>query len=367
VSKIINNFHHIVIIIVFIFTNAITAVADTNPLNNKPSYDGAIPTEYPDWFKEGFLNLNEDVAEAAKKNKRLMLIFHQPGCPYCNALVERNLSQKDIEQKVRKNFDVISINMWGDREIINIGEQAFTEKSFASALKVQFTPTILFFNEQGKIVLRLNGYLPPARFKLAINWVADKNEKNISYRDYVSSFDSKSKSNKSGKIKTESYFAKQPYDLSKLKNNKNNKPFALLFEQVDCPNCEILHNNILSEPDTQKIIKQFNVIQLDLWANTSIVDMSGLKTTSKQLAKKYNVRYAPTIIVFNAQGDEVIRSEAFFKTFHTQGIFHYVLSNSYKKQPSFQRYLSQRAEHFIESGVSIDIWGYKSNSEPTHP
>jgi len=59
----------------------------------KAVFDGAKPTEYPDWFKEGFLNLNEDVAEAAEKNKRLMLIFHQPGCPFCNALVERNLAQ----------------------------------------------------------------------------------------------------------------------------------------------------------------------------------------------------------------------------------------------------------------------------------
>ncbi|MFV2059251.1 MAG: thioredoxin family protein [Gammaproteobacteria bacterium] len=323
----------------------------------KAVFDGAIPTEYPDWFKEGFLNLNEDVADAAENNKRLMLIFHQPGCPYCNALVERNLAQKDIEQKVRKNFDVISMNMWGDREIVNIGNQTFTEKSFAEALKVQFTPTILFFNEKGKVILRLNGYLPPDRFKIAIDWVADKQENKISYRNFIKQNESSVKSS-TGNLISEPYFQKTPYNLSKLKNNKNNKPYALLFEQKDCPNCLILHNKVLSDKATQDIIKQFSVIQLDMWADTSIIDHAGNKTTAKQLAKKFQVKYAPTIIVFNSDGKEIIRSEAFFKTFHTQGIFHYVLSESYKKQPSFQRYLSKRAEHFIESGVNVDIWGY---------
>jgi thioredoxin-related protein len=346
-----NKINFTILLLIFTSSSLLTA-------NEKAVFDGVKPTEYPEWFKEGFLNLNEDVADAAEMNKRLMLIFHQPGCPYCNALVERNLAQKDIEQKVQKNFDVISINMWGDREIVNIGSQTFTEKTFAEALKVQFTPTILFFNEQGKIILRLNGYLPPDRFKIAVDWVADKQENKISYRNFIKQNESNLDINSSGNIISESYFLKKPYDLSKLKNNDQNKPFALLFEQKDCPNCSTLHNKVFSEKSTQEIVKQFSVIQLDMWADTAIINTSGTKTTAKQLAKQLNVKYAPTIIVFNSQGKEIIRSEAFFKTFHTQGIFHYVLSESYKKQPSFQRYLSKRAEHFIESGVSVDIWGY---------
>lgn len=345
----------------FILTNNSDLFAD-----EKATFKGNKTTEYPDWFKEGFLNLNDDIVQAATKNKRLMLIFHQDGCPYCNALVERNLAQKDIEQKIRQNFDVIALNMWGDREL-NIGNQTFTEKKFAEALKIQFTPTVIFFNEQRKIILRLNGYLPPNRFKLAINWVADKQEEIITYRNYIARYDSKLNSqinNNNGQLITEPYFQKKPYNLSELINNKNNKPFALFFEQKDCPNCSILHNKVLSENSTQKILKQFTIIQLDMWAKTPITDKTGLRTTAKQLAKKYNVKYAPTIIIFNSKGKEIIRSEAFFKTFHTQGIFHYVLSESYKKQPSFQRYLSKRADHFIESGVNVNIWGYKGDTLP---
>ena len=92
---------------------------------------GVKPTEYPDWFKESFLDFNEDVAEAAAAGKRLMVLFHQDGCPYCNAVVEQNLAQKDIETIVKKKFDVIALNMWGSREIATIGGKTYTEKTFA--------------------------------------------------------------------------------------------------------------------------------------------------------------------------------------------------------------------------------------------
>jgi hypothetical protein len=58
----------------------------------KGEFFGAMETEYPDWFKESFLELEEDVQEAGEAGRRVMLFFHQAGCPYCNLLVERNLS-----------------------------------------------------------------------------------------------------------------------------------------------------------------------------------------------------------------------------------------------------------------------------------
>ena len=65
---------------------------------------GAKITEYPNWFKESFLNFQDDINEAKADGKRIVVFFHQDGCPYCNALVERNLAQKDIADKVKKNF-----------------------------------------------------------------------------------------------------------------------------------------------------------------------------------------------------------------------------------------------------------------------
>lgn len=341
------------------------AAEGTQGAQKKPQgkFYGAIQTEYPDWFKESFLEFNEDVAEAAAAGKRLMVVFHQPGCPYCNAFVERNLSQKDIEKAVRKNFDSIGLNMWGSREIASIDGKNYTEKTFAAALKVQFTPTILFFNEQGKVVLRLNGYIPPHKFKIAVDYVSKKQETKISYRDYAAKRLPKTDSGRpgKGKLHNEDFFAAKPYDLTR--NKKNKKPVAVFFEQQDCPNCDTLHKQVLVDKGIRKTVKDFDAIQLDMWSDTPVITPTGKKTTAKKWARKLDIKYAPTMIVFNSNGKEIIRSEAFFKVFHTQGMLTYVSSGGYKKQPSFQRYLADLAHDIRMTGKDVDIWHLEGDTK----
>ncbi|VAW91020.1 thioredoxin SoxW [hydrothermal vent metagenome] len=323
----------------------------------KGQFLGAKPTEYPDWFKESFLDFKEDVADATAAGKRVLVLFHQDGCPYCNAVVEQNLAQKDIETLVRKNFDVIALNMWGDREIATIDGKTYTEKEFAAALKVQFTPTMLFFNESGKLILRLNGYLPPRRFKVALEYIANKEESKSSYRDYVAKHLPAGKS--SGKLHAEDFFVTDKINLGKT----HTKPFAIFIEQKDCPACDTLHSKILVDKGIRETLKDFTVYQLDMWSDKELTDLTGKKTTARKFAKSLDVKYAPSILVFNQQGEEVIRSEAFFKTFHTHGILTYVSSGAYIKQPSFQRYLTDRAHDIQAEGKNVDLWHMDSGKK----
>lgn len=315
---------------------------------------GAKSTEYPDWFKESFLNIPEDIEEAKQAKKRLIIFFHQEGCPYCNALVEHNMAQKDIRDKIKSNFDIVGINMWGDREVTYVNGKQYTEKALALALKVQFTPTLLFYDENGKILLRLNGYRSPTKFNVDLDYVALHKEGETSYREFVKANLPEKKA--SHTLHAEPFFEKEPVNLAVGKSNKT--PIAVFFEQKDCPDCDTLHNKVLPDKTLREIIGHFKSVQLDMWSKTPVVTPGGEKTTAREWADKLDIKFAPSIVLFNAQGKEIIRSEASFKVFHTQGIFDYVLSGAYKKQPSFQRYLSQRAEHIREQGKDVDIWRY---------
>jgi thioredoxin-related protein len=331
-----------------LFLGAALLALSTWASEPKGQFYGAKPTEYPAWFKESFLNLKDDVAEATAAKKRVVVIFHQDNCPYCNLLVERNLAQKDIEDLMRSRFDPIAINMWGDREVTNLDGNRMTEKDLAASLKVQFTPTILFFDEAGKTILRLNGYIPPQRFKLTLEYVAQHQEKNIAYRDYMAKHEP---APGKGELFAEDFFKPAPHDLT-----KKTQPIAVFFEQKDCPACETLHTKVLIDKETREVIGKVHNIQLDMWSNTPVVTPDGKRLSAREWAKKLDVKYAPTIVLLDPQGKEIIRSEAFFKVFHTQGIFAYVESSAYKTEPNFQRYLSARAEHFREQGRDVDIW-----------
>ena len=330
------------VIFVSLFT---PAAAETGAAQGR--FLGAKETEYPSWFKQSFLELSEDVGEAADQGRRVLILFTQDGCPYCHALVEHNLAQKDIEAYVKAHFDVVLINLWGDREVLDVQGRSFTEKQFAAALKVQFTPTLVFLGESGAPVLRLDGYVPPERFKLALEYVAERQDAAMGFNDYLARH---APPPDGGQLVRQDFFRPGPHDLSQHRG-----PVAVFFEQGHCPNCRALYDGPFGDPETRKLAGEIHSIQLDMWSEKPLVAPDGRALTARAWARELDVKYAPTIVLLD-QGREVIRSEAFFKTFHTQGILEYVRSGDYRRQPNFQRWLEARADHFRELGRDVDLW-----------
>lgn len=330
--------------------------AGTEEVVKPGTFKGAKNTETPSWFKESFLDFEEDIDEATAAGKRLMLYFHQEGCPYCNALIEDNFTQSDIHDTVRENLDVVEINMWGDREVVQVGGKSFTEKTLAQALEVKYTPTLLFFNEQRKVALRLDGYYPPDEFRKALRYVIGRKDREIAYAEYVATLDTAAGS---GELHAEDFFRTPPFELNRVVGSS--RPLAVYFERAVCPSCDALHQKVLIDPPTRQLAEKFDSVQLDVLADTPVVTPSGERTSARKWARDLNVKFAPTIVFFDSSGQEVMRTEAMFRTFHTQSVFDYVLSGSYRTQPNFQRYISERADHFIEQGFDVDIWGYRSD------
>ena len=316
------------------------------------SFSGAKPSPHPTWFKDSFLDFEEDIAEAAAQGKRLVLYVYQSGCPYCNALVQHNFAQRDIAQTTQDYFDLVTINMWGDREVIQVGGQSFTEKTLAEALKVQFTPTLLFFNEAGKVVLRVNGYYPPDAFRAALEYARTHTNQSSSFNEFMSTLSSVNR--ESGSLHNEVFFVPPPFDLSA----RDGRPLAVFFEQSHCLECDTFHQKVLSQPIVRSQAEKLTAVQLDLWSDIPIVTPDGRSTTAREWARELDVGFAPTVVLFDASGAEVVRLEAAFQTFHTQGIFRYVLDQAYEQQPSFQRYLSMHADELREQGYDVDIWSY---------
>ena len=125
--------------------------------------------EPPQWFTPSFLDVREDVADAARDGKRLMIYFHQDGCPYCEKLVNVNFRDPKIVARMRRNFSSVDINIFGDREVTWTDGRKMSEKQFAALMKIRYTPTLLFFDEKGAVAARIDGYLQPERFARALD------------------------------------------------------------------------------------------------------------------------------------------------------------------------------------------------------
>lgn len=122
------------------------------------------------WFTDSFLILKEDVEDAHAEGKRVAVFIEQRGCPYCKEMHEVNLTKPEITDFIKKNFNVIQLNMWGAREVTDIDGKTLQERDLMRRWRVNFTPTIVFLPTPDEImngdteVARMPGYFKPFHF-----------------------------------------------------------------------------------------------------------------------------------------------------------------------------------------------------------
>ena len=305
--------------------------------------------EPPSWFKDSFLDLGEDVAEAAEAGKRLILYFYQDGCPYCARLLQDNFGNRDIAEKTRKAFDVVALNIWGDREVTDLNGKVWTEKTFAQALKVNYTPTLIFLDEQGRIVARLDGYYPPHKFEVVLDYVAGHHEKQMKLADY---YRSRNPEPASGKLHEEPFFMQNPLALA---DRPPGKALAVLFEQRACKACDELHAEHFRRRSLVAALTNLDVARLDLWSKEKLQTPDGKTLPVDRWARELGIQYAPSWVFFDSDGKEIFRVEAWVRPFHLEGIIDYVVSGAYRWQPNLQRFLQYRTGVLHDKGFKVDL------------
>ena len=311
---------------------------------NKPGQIiGGAVHEAPEWFKESFLEIQDDVDEATEENKHVLLFFQLNGCPYCDRMLRESFETEPLTGYIKQHFDTIAINVKGDREIAFNDEISVTEKELSEILNVRATPAILFLNSDNKTVVRVNGYRAPERFKQVMEYVSSKAYEQGSLTEYLDT-----KLAKNIYQFRDSQLFKKETDLSTVKG-----PLALIFEDGSCFDCNELHDKILSKPEVQKELNAFTVIRLRVGSGDVISDLAGNKTTAKLLAQKYDMTYRPGVLIFD-QGKLIRRYDSLLFSHHFKEGFRYV-SGGYYKTEDYGSYSEKRTEELLSAGIDIDL------------
>lgn len=290
----------------------------------------------PDWFKLSFLELGNDVIDLKENNKRgLIVYFGQKDCAYCKAHLEHNWQDPYIVAYTRKYFDVVAIDVRGDRPVADINGKIYrTEKAFAVAKKANFTPSLIFYDTSGNETLRLSGYHPPYQFVAALEYVADNYYKTESLKSYFTRAASFSEYG-NDKLNKNSVFSTPPYGLDRSLFTSQ-MPLAVFFEKPRCHACDVLHSGPLGNATILHTMTQLESVQLDMLSNTPVLTPEGKKITARQWAENLGIYYTPTIIFFDGHGKEIIRIDSVVGFYRLNNVLHYVLSKGYLVEPNFQ-------------------------------
>lgn len=333
------NFKNFFLVFASIFLLSTTSYAQ------KGKMTGGSFHEMPSWFKESFLDINEDVEEAKETNKHVILFMTLDFCPYCTKMLNDNFVEGAKHQKfIQDNFDVIGINIKGSKEITLAEDKIMTEKEYARYLKVQYTPTIIILDQNNKQVVRLNGYRSPQNFKLVLDFVKNKEYKNMSLTAYLE------------KVKNKTYYTlkknknfKNITDLSKIKGT-----LAVVFEDGSCTQCNYFHEITLKNKEVQKELAKITVVRFDAMSKEKILTPSGKVTTPKNWAKEMILDYRPGIVLFDKK-KEIVRIDALLYSFHFKELIRYVSGGYYEKYNTFLDYLKPRQDELINRGINIDL------------
>lgn len=312
---------------------------DEIDINDEP---GIRDIQHPDWFSETFLDLREDLADAKAAGKLgIIVYFGQKDCAYCEALMKVNFGrEKDIVDYTRKNFNVIAINIWGSREVTDMDGEVLTETKFSEKEKTNLTPTLMFYTDNDSPPLVLRGYYPPYKFRAALEYVVDGYFRTETLRDYMARANPPGKFDEKDMVE-EDFFESPPYGLDRS-HFPAEQPLVVFFEQHDCHACDILHSDPIRDPVVQRMLRNFDAVQLDMWADTPVILPDGSKLTARQWAKKLGIFYAPTLVFFDEQGKEVMRVASVVKLYRLRGILEYVLKKGYLTAPTYQRWREEQ-------------------------
>jgi thioredoxin-related protein len=145
------------------------------------------------WFLMSFLDLKEDLEEAAQKGKRFAIMWEQKGCPYCKETHLVNLTNPEIAAYIQKHYVVLQLDLFGSRKVKDFDGEELSEKALAQKYGVRYTPTVQFFPAklaEGKKsgrdleVARMPGYMRPFPFYVMFQFVQDEGHKAGTFRDF---------------------------------------------------------------------------------------------------------------------------------------------------------------------------------------
>lgn len=307
---------------------------------------GAKVSTHPDWFKESFLDLPADVEEAAEAGKHVILFLEMNGCPYCYKMLEENFKAAPYPDLIQEHFEVIAINVRGDREIALDAETSLTEKALSDRLGVRYTPTVLFLDPSNRPVARVDGYRNPQDFERVLDYVRTKSYKQQTLAQYLAS-----------NVAEPRYsFRDHPQietatDLASLKD----KPLALLFEDDDCIGCDALHDGHLADPAVREALAHFHLVRLDADSQEPIIAPDGSATTPSALAASLGLTYSPSLVLFDG-GREIARIASMLYRYHFIGVLEYVGEGHYARYPDSPfDYIDAKTAELTAAGQDVSI------------
>ncbi|TCS64329.1 thioredoxin family protein [Varunaivibrio sulfuroxidans] len=118
---------------------------------------------------------NIDLAQALKAaslaGKIFVVLYEQPGCPFCARLHKEDFRDPKIVDLMKRKFSVVQVDMRSDRTMRDFTGTTLSQHDFSARNRVNGTPTTIFYAPDASEIYRMPGFLPPLHYFAALQYV----------------------------------------------------------------------------------------------------------------------------------------------------------------------------------------------------
>lgn len=100
----------------------------------------------------------------------LAVFFEQGKCHACDILHTTPLANEAI-QELLQGFESVQLDIWADTPVITPDGRRTSSRAWAEELGLFYTPSILFFDEQGKEILRVDSVVGFYRLRKVLDYI----------------------------------------------------------------------------------------------------------------------------------------------------------------------------------------------------
>lgn len=140
------------------------------------------------FFDSKLGNFQDELTEAKKQGKQgILLFFEMDDCPWCARMKSTIMNQSEVQDFYRQHFLIFPIDTAGDIVMTDFKGRDTQEKTYALENRVRATPTILFFDLNGNLLVRHTGPTKDKEeFLLLAQYVIEGSYKDIPFTRYKS-------------------------------------------------------------------------------------------------------------------------------------------------------------------------------------
>lgn len=102
----------------------------------------------------------------------LVVIFEQGNCHACDVLHTGPLQDKGIRYRLEQ-MEVVQLSLWGKTPVVTPSGERTTAHDWAEKLGLFYTPTLIFFDEHGKEIIRVDSVVQFYRLRNVLDYILE--------------------------------------------------------------------------------------------------------------------------------------------------------------------------------------------------